>query len=154
MPQYKSHECLPQEYLDKVNKFFDDSQITNVNMIQTLMKQMTSRMQGGGLFTPHDQLDLHSLLGGNRQNTIINDGYSNPDTFNNSFYDHSLRKSSLFGVGPGNQFVDNGSEFDRSNYGGVESFVPSLVDPGDQDGISKGLAGSELNDSFRVNPRS
>lgn len=138
--------------MDKVNKFFDDSQITNVNMIQTLMKQMTSRMQGGNLFNPNDQLDINSLLGGIRQSTMLNDGYSNADTFNNSFYDASLRKSSMFGVGPGNQFVENGSEYDRSNYGGVESFVPSLVDAGDQEGISK-LAGSELNDSFRAMPR-
>lgn len=33
IPQYKTSECLPQEYMDKVNKYFDDSQITNVNMI-------------------------------------------------------------------------------------------------------------------------
>lgn len=32
-PQYASNECLPKEYLDKVKNYFDDSQITNVNMI-------------------------------------------------------------------------------------------------------------------------
>jgi hypothetical protein len=35
------HECLPKEYLDKVKNYFDDTQITNVNMIQTLMKQVS-----------------------------------------------------------------------------------------------------------------
>ena len=38
IPIYKPNECLPQEYMEKVNKYFDDSQITNVNMIQNLMK--------------------------------------------------------------------------------------------------------------------
>lgn len=33
LPQYKTNECLPKEYLDKVKNYFDDSQITNVNMI-------------------------------------------------------------------------------------------------------------------------
>jgi len=29
--------------MEKVKKYFDDSQITNITMIQTLMKQMTKR---------------------------------------------------------------------------------------------------------------
>ena len=38
MPSYKPNECLPQEYIEKVEKYFDDSQISNVNMIEHLMK--------------------------------------------------------------------------------------------------------------------
>jgi len=153
VPKYAPNECLPQEYLDKVNKYFEDSQISNVNMIQSLVKQMTSRLGGGGLFnqTSNDQFDLQSLLGGSRGNAMMNDGFSNTDTFNNSYYDPSLRKGSHFGGG-GGQFMDTASEVDRSNYGGVGSFVPSMVDPGDQDGISK-ATGSELSDSFRMHPR-
>jgi len=41
LPIYKANECLPEEYLEKVRNYFDDTQVTNVNMIQTLMKQMT-----------------------------------------------------------------------------------------------------------------
>ena len=33
IPQYPMNECLPKEYLDKVKNYFDDTQITNVNMI-------------------------------------------------------------------------------------------------------------------------
>ena len=33
LPQYKSNECLPKEYLDKVKNYFDDTYKTNVNMI-------------------------------------------------------------------------------------------------------------------------
>ena len=32
-PVYAPNECLPKEYLDRVKNYFDDSQITNVNMI-------------------------------------------------------------------------------------------------------------------------
>lgn len=38
LPVYKANECLPEEYLEKVRNYFDDTQVTNVNMIQTLMK--------------------------------------------------------------------------------------------------------------------
>ena len=78
IPQYAMHECLPKEYLDKVKNYFDDTQITNVNMIQSLMKQVSQQFAGmgvggvgGGLgqqrfSTTHynDQFDLQSLLGG------------------------------------------------------------------------------------------
>ena len=33
LPQHRENECLPKEYLDKVSNYFDNSQITNVNMI-------------------------------------------------------------------------------------------------------------------------
>lgn len=33
IPNYKANECLPKEYLEKVKDYFDDSKITNVNMI-------------------------------------------------------------------------------------------------------------------------
>ena len=33
VPQYKSNECLPKEYLEKVKDYFDDNKISNVNMI-------------------------------------------------------------------------------------------------------------------------
>ncbi len=46
LPQYKPNECLPKEYLEKVKNYFDDSQITNVNMIQNLMKQMSQQLGG------------------------------------------------------------------------------------------------------------
>ena len=40
MPKYMPNECLPKEYLDKVKNYFDDSQITNVNMIHSLMRNV------------------------------------------------------------------------------------------------------------------
>ena len=49
VPQYPMHECLPKEYLDKVKNYFDDTQITNVNMIQTLMKQVSQQFAGLGV---------------------------------------------------------------------------------------------------------
>jgi len=42
-PTYAPNECLPKEYLDKVKNYFDDTQITNVNMINSLMKQVSQQ---------------------------------------------------------------------------------------------------------------
>lgn len=96
VPQYKDNECLPQEYLDKVQKFFDDSQITNVNMIQILMKQMSQKI---GVFSQPattEQMDLQSLRGMNR----FTDAYSGTDTFNNSAAPIDVsRKSSMYTFG-------------------------------------------------------
>lgn len=112
---------------------------------------MTSRLSGGGMYNNNDQFDFQSLLAINQQNTMMNDVYSNTDTFNNSFYDPSLRKqSSMFGVGGGGNFMDNVSEFDRSNYDGVQSFVPSIIDPSDQDTLSK-IDINEISD--KLHPR-
>ena len=33
----KPNECLPKEYLDKVSNYFDDSQITNINLISSFL---------------------------------------------------------------------------------------------------------------------
>lgn len=94
LPQYKPNECLPKEYLDKVKNYFDDSQITNVNMIQNLMKQMSQQLTqnqniGGNQYGPNDggadAFDLNSLLGGMRGGGY-NGGYSNTDTLTLNSY--------------------------------------------------------------------
>ena len=77
MPQYLPNECLPKEYLDKVKNYFDDSQITNVNMIQSLMRQVAvgqTMARPGSFFpegnaAPADTFDLHSLMGGMNLNS-------------------------------------------------------------------------------------
>lgn len=49
IPQYPPNECLPKEYLDKVKNYFDDTQITDVSMIQTLMKQVSQQLVGNNM---------------------------------------------------------------------------------------------------------
>ena len=63
---YKHNECLPKEYLEKVNKYFDDSQITNVNMIQILIKQMAQKFAKEVGTGNTDTIDMQSLMGVNR----------------------------------------------------------------------------------------
>ena len=96
VPQYKNNECLPKEYLDKVKNYFDDSQITNINMIQNMLKQVTQQMVGeyGGPspnYVPDAQYDLQSLLGfggngGYSQNT------ENMTNYRASFPDPSFKR--------------------------------------------------------------
>jgi hypothetical protein len=92
VPQYKSNECLPKEYLEKVKDYFDDSKITNVNMIQTLMMQMTQRMSGGGMMGNQgvtDAYDIHSLMGGGIRQGGFNLSNTDTLTLNSSHFNSS-----------------------------------------------------------------
>jgi len=68
--------------MEKVKKYFDDSQITNITMIQTLMKQMTQRFQnsilgGQSLTNSENNFDMGSLAGINKFNQSEVSGHQN-----------------------------------------------------------------------------
>lgn len=99
VPTYKSNECLPKEYLEKVKDYFDDSKITNVNMIQTLMKQMTQRLTGGGMFGnsgANDAYDIHSLMGGGGRQGGFNLSNTDTLTLNSGFQPHQYSVTSHY----------------------------------------------------------
>ena len=82
LPQYQDNECLPQEYLEKVQKYFDDGQLEE-NLLQHLIKKFTLNL-GPGVFGGQpgpEQLDLQSMLGVHSSNRHFSEVYSNADSF-------------------------------------------------------------------------
>lgn len=88
-PTYKEDECLPQEYIEKVKKYFDDSQISNINMIQSLIMKQMSLVSGGS-----DNIDINSLLGLQQPGKI---GQSGGDIVSSHQYGSSTHNHSRYG---------------------------------------------------------